>query len=171
MIVQSSPPAAALVFQSERLQDAAEIEALYERVFGPGRFTKVSERVREIAAAAPELSFCAFAGDRLMGVVRLWRVRVGDKPIVFLGPLAVESAERRAGIGQVLVERACDAAAEAGEQVVVLVGDEAYFQRIGFSSAHTGDIRLPGPVDQRRVLARALTPGGDRDLAGVVRAA
>jgi predicted N-acetyltransferase YhbS len=170
MILQTSAPPSALHFQSEKPHDAAEIEALYQRVFGPGRFTKVSERVREIAAAAPELSFCAFAGERLMGVVRLWRVRVGDAPIVFLGPLAVESAERRAGIGQVLVERACEAAAEAGERVVVLVGDEAYFQRIGFSSAATADVRLPGPVDQRRVLARALVPGGDRGLGGVVRA-
>lgn len=168
-MIQSSAPSTALHFQSERPQDAAEIETLYDRAFGPGRFTKVSERVREIAEAAPELSFCAFTGDRLTGVVRLWRVRVGDKPIVFLGPLAVESAERRAGVGQVLLERACEAAAEAGEQVVVLVGDEAYFQRAGFSSATTAKVRLPGPVDQRRVLARALTPGGDQNLDGIVR--
>jgi predicted N-acetyltransferase YhbS len=171
MTIQTSTPSASLVhLQSERPDDASEIEALYERTFGPGRFTKVSERVREFASAAPELSFCAFASGRLLGVVRLWRVRVGNDPIIFLGPLAVESAERRAGLGRILVQRACEAAAQAGERCIVLVGDEAYFQRVGFSAAHTAEITLPGPVDQRRVLARALVPGGDQGLAGVVRA-
>lgn len=171
MTIQTPAPQASLLhLQSERPEDASAIEALYEAVFGPGRFTKVSERVREFAVAAPELSFCAFAGGRLIGAVRLWRVRVGDQPIVFLGPLAVDCAERRAGLGQILVQRACEAARQAGERCVVLVGDEAYFQRIGFSSARTAEIRLPGPVNQSRVLAKPLVAGGDEGLAGVVRA-
>ena len=147
----------ALTLQSERPQDGALVEALVDRAFGPGRFTKVSERVREFATVAPELSICAWSEDRLLGVARMWRVRVGDRPAAFLGPFAVEQGERNAGFGARLIDRACEAALAAGETHVLLVGDEAYFSRVGFSAALARDVIMPGPVDQRRVLVRALS--------------
>ena len=160
----------ALTLQSERPQDAPLVEALVDRAFGPGRFTKVSERVREFATFAPELSICAWSQDRLLGVARMWRIRVGDKPVTFLGPFAVEQGERNAGFGARLIDRACEAALAAGETHVVLVGDEAYFSRVGFSAAPGAHVTMPGPVEQRRVLVRALTPDAG-PLAGPVRAA
>ena len=168
MTAQTLAPAQAPAIQPENPEDSAAVEALVDHAFGPGRFTKVSERVREIAEAAPELSFCAWDGPRLVGSVRQWRVRVGGTPAVFLGPLAVEQGERSAGVGGRLVERACEAAAAAGEAVVLLVGDAPYFQRFGFSAEPAKAVRLPGPVDQRRVLAR--TVGEAVELAGDVAA-
>jgi predicted N-acetyltransferase YhbS len=165
MSAQPLAPPPALILKPESPNDAARIEALLDRAFGPGRFTKVSERVREIAQFAPELSFCAFEDGRLIGVVRQWRVRVGDQPVVFLGPLAVDQDQRSAGVGALLVERACEAAEAAGEACVLLVGDEPYFARVGFSAAAAKDVTLPGPVDQRRVLARSFS---ELSLAGAV---
>jgi predicted N-acetyltransferase YhbS len=92
-------------------------------------------------------------------------VKVGERPAVFLGPLAVEADQRDAGLGGLLVQAACEAASAAGEPAVLLVGDEPYFRRFGFSVAT--DVRLPGPVDPRRVLARA--PAA-LQLAGPVQA-
>lgn len=147
-------PDPALTLVHETPADALAIEALLDRAFGPGRFVKVSERVREFATFAPELSFCAYDAGQLVGVVRMWRVAVGAQPAVFLGPLAVDQDQRSAGLGGQLVERACAAAKAAGEAAVVLVGDEPYFGRFGFEIAP--DVILPGPVDQRRVLALSL---------------
>lgn len=152
MSVSPARPPEAPVLVLEQPEDAAAIESLLDRAFGPGRFTKVSERVREFAAFAPDLSFCAHLDGELVGSVRLWRVRAGDQPVVFLGPLAVEASARKHGLGALLVERACEAAEAAGEAAVVLVGDEPFFGRVGFSVAQ--DVILPGPVDPRRVLAR-----------------
>ena len=160
----------ALTLQFERPQDAPAIEGLLCRAFGPGRFTKVSERVREFATFAPELSVCAWIGERLMGCARMWRIWVGQTPVVFLGPFAVEQGERNAGFGARLIERACEAAKAAGETHVLLVGDEAYFSRVGFAMAPGRDVILPGPVDQRRVLVRALTPDAG-PLSGPVQRA
>lgn len=150
-------------------QDVAAADALIERAFGPGRLTKVSERVREFADFAPDLSFCAWREGRLAGVVRLWRVRVGDTRAVFLGPIAVENDDRSGGVGGLLVAQACAAAKAAGEDAIVLVGDAPYFSRFGFSAALAKDVRLPGPVDQNRVLAAAFTPEGER-LSGMIQA-
>src|SRR3954469_6073264 len=99
MSAQPLAPPPALILKPEHPNDAAQVEALLDRAFGPGRFTKVSERVREIADFAPELSFCAFEDGRLIGVVRQWRVRIGEQPVVFLGPLAVDRDQRSAGLG------------------------------------------------------------------------
>jgi predicted N-acetyltransferase YhbS len=91
----------------------------------------------------------------------MWRAAAGGQPIVFLGPLAVDQDQRKHGLGAMLVERACAAAEAAGETAVVLVGDLPFFQRVGFAVAPA--VRMPGPVDPRRVLARAfaeVTPSG-----------
>ena len=69
----------ALRFSFEHPQDAQAIEALLDHAFGPGRFTKVSERVREIAEFRPELSVCAWEGARLVGSVRMWKVHVAAR--------------------------------------------------------------------------------------------
>jgi len=158
-------PVAGFVIIPEQPSDAAAIEVLLDHAFGPGRFTKVSERVREMAPLRQDVSFCAWDGERLVGCVRMTEVRVGETPVLFLGPLAVELDQRKAGTGGALVERACKAADRAGFQVVLLVGDEPYFTRFGFSSALTAAVKLPGPVDQRRVLAR----GAIAPLSGPVR--
>ena len=161
MSLQPCRPPPELTLVNETTAHGAEVEALLNRAFGPGRFAKVSERVREFADFAQDLSFVAVEDGKLIGSVRMWRVNAGDQPVVFLGPLAVEASERRHGLGAMLVERACAATQAAGEACVVLVGDLPYFERVGFAIAP--DVRLPGPVDPKRVLSRSfgdVTPGG-----------
>jgi predicted N-acetyltransferase YhbS len=160
------PAPAAPSLAVERPQDAPLGDALIERAFGPGRLVKVSERVREFAAYAPELSFCAWRGERLVGVVRQWRVRCGETPVVFLGPIAVDAEERSSGVGGLLVAAAVDAAKAVGEHAIVLVGDVPFFGRHGFAVAKA--VQLPGPVDPNRVLAAALDPEGEQ-LCGMIR--
>jgi predicted N-acetyltransferase YhbS len=172
---QPGAPPPALILQPERPQDGPLVDALIERAFGPGRYVKASERVREFATFAPELSVCAWSGyssleGRLLGCARMWHVRVGGQPVMFLGPFAVEQGERSAGFGARLIARACEAAQAAGESHVVLVGDEPYFSRVGFATAPGRQVILPGPVDQRRVLVRALTAGAG-ELAGPIEPA
>lgn len=152
----TAQPKSKLSILPECPQDNPAAEALIERAFGPGRHVKVSERVREFATYLPELSFCAVLDDQLVGVVRQWRVRVAEAPVAFLGPLAVETGLRGAGFGIALLEKACEAARRAGYAAVVLVGDEPYYARVGFSAAAGAGVELPGPVDRRRVLAKML---------------
>lgn len=170
MSVQPATPLPVLSLQFERPQDGPFVDALIERAFGPGRYAKVSERVREFATFAPEMSVCAWNGERLLGCARMWRVRVGARPVMFLGPFAVELGERNAGFGARLIAKACEAAQVAGETHVVLVGDEPYFSRVGFAASPARNVALPGPVDQRRVLVRALAADAG-ELAGPVEPA
>lgn len=145
---------------------SAAVDALIERAFGPGRLVKVSERVRERARFRPDLSVCAFEAGALVGVTRAWDVAIGDMPVAFLGPLAVEAGARRAGTGAALVEAACQAARADGACAVLLVGDMAYFGRLGFRADLAAGVVMPGPVDQHRVLLRWLAPGEPRAPIG-----
>lgn len=152
----------------ERPADGPEALALVDRVFGPGRYAKSAERLREGNAFLPELSFTAREGGVLVASVRLWPVRVGGRPALLLGPIAVDPAARNRGLGAALVERACAAAARDGHQLIVLVGDPPYFMRMGFEPTTPGAVVMPGPTDPRRILVRALNPGALDGLAGAV---
>ena len=154
---------------AERPEDASLVEALVLRAFGPGRFAKAAERLREGRAPAYDLSFTAWDGRRLIGCARQWTVTVGGAPAIFFGPIAVDEAWRSHGLGAALTERACEAAAAAGHAAIVLVGDMPFFGPLGFAVAP--QVTMPGPVDPRRVLARALAEGGADGLEGLVRAA
>lgn len=148
----------------------AHIVGMTDRAFGPGRYVKTAERLREGATPLRDLSFVAQKNGRLAGSVRLWPIVVksetASETIAFLGPIVVEPEFRSLGLGKQLIRRALDAAGQAGLRAVVLVGDAAYFEALGFGRA---DLALPGPVDPRRVLIHYLQPG--MSLSGeVVRA-
>ncbi|PXA86326.1 N-acetyltransferase [Caulobacter sp. D4A] len=164
-------PQDAPAIEVEAPRHAAAVEALVDRAFGPGRFAKSSERLREGNRKLDDCSFVALRGDQVIGSVRLWPVTIGGKPVAFLGPLAVDATQRSAGLGQALVETACAAAAKAGWKAVLLVGDAPYFARIGFSAAPAAKVVMPGPADQRRVLLKALVSGGDEGFEGRVAVA
>ncbi|MGZ6013636.1 MAG: GNAT family N-acetyltransferase, partial [Caulobacteraceae bacterium] len=140
------------VLKAERPEDLPLVDALVERAFGPGRFAKTAERLREHNTPRRDLSLVAWAGGEAVGCVRLWPIHIGDSPAVLLGPFAVDDAWRSRGLGGQLIAAACKAAERAGDGVVLLVGDEPYFARLGFERVPPGRADLPGPVDRRRLL-------------------
>ena len=163
MTAQASEPDPTVI-DLETEADARAVAALVDTAFGPGRWAKTAERLREHNHPIPGLSLVAREAGRVTGSVRLWPVLIGDTPAAFLGPIAVEDAQRRRGLGAQLVERACEAAEAQGLAAVLLVGDEPYFGRFGFVRSNA---KLPGPVDPRRVLIRMF--GGGAPLEGKVR--
>lgn len=132
------------------------VEALYDEVFGPGRFAKTAERLREGNSPIADASLVAIDSQGLTGVVRVWPVTVGEKGrAAFLGPIAVAERRRGNGVAFKLMERAIGVCREQGYAAVILVGDLDYYDRFGFKPTG-GRFQLPGPVDQRRVLIRDL---------------
>lgn len=154
---------------AERPADAPAVERLILRAFGPGRFAKAAERLREGREPQCDLSFVAWDAGEIVGCVRQWPVTIGGTAALLLGPFAVDPDFRSQGLGSALIVRACEAAADVGHALIVLVGDMPYFGPLGFAVAPK--VTMPGPVDARRVLVRALVSGADSDLAGPVAAA
>lgn len=161
---------AELKIRPERPQDGAAVEALIADAFGPGRFAKSADRLREGRQPVHDLSLVAWSDDRVVGCVRLWDIHIGDTPALLLGPFAVDRTFRSKGLGAFLINAACLAAATAGRRIILLVGDAPFFSRMDFHVAEKGQVVLPGPVDARRVMWRALVPGALDGVAGPVTA-
>ncbi len=52
---------------------------------------------------------------------------------------------------------------------MVLVGDEAYYSRVGFKPVPKGRMTMPGPVDYSRLLVIELVEGAFTDVCGAIR--
>ena len=150
----------AVVVRAASPADLPQMIALHDRVFGPGALTRTAYRVRE---GAPQLSaFCMIAarGDEIIASVRFTEITIGGTSgALLLGPLAVAPEYAGQGYGRKLVADGLAAAKERGLHLVVLVGDEPYYARLGFHIVPQGQITMPGPVDPRRLLAAELSDG------------
>jgi predicted N-acetyltransferase YhbS len=158
----------------ETLEDATHVAALNAESFGPGRFAKSAYRLREGVNPIPSLSFVAVensAKEVLRGSVRFWPIKVGGHEELLLGPLAVQSDQRGRGIGIALMQAGIAAAQTGPWRAILLVGDEPYYTKVGFSRLPPGRVKFPGPVDQNRILGLSLKAGELLTLSGQVRRA
>jgi predicted N-acetyltransferase YhbS len=157
-----------LTILAETANDALAIERLHARTFGPGRFVLSAYRLREHVDHLLELSFTARIGTLLVGSVRQLPVCIGDTPALLLGPLTVEPPFRDRGVGRALLDRALHDAKARGHRLVLLVGDEAYYGRVGFKAIPKGRVTMPGPVNYDRVLVAELVAGAFSDVSGAI---
>lgn len=158
-----------LSISPEKPNDADAIERLHERTFGPGRFVLSAYRIREHVDHLLDLSFTARIGTLLVGSVRQLPICIGDTPALMLGPLTVEPPFRSRGVGRALLDHALADARKAGHRLVILVGDEPYYSRVGFKAVPKGAVTMPGPVDPNRVLVAELVEGAFAGVSGTVR--
>ncbi|HMB11207.1 N-acetyltransferase [Saliniramus sp.] len=158
-----------LTIRPEHPGDHATIDRLHARAFGPGRFARTAFRLREGVDHDLSLSFAAHVGTLLVGSVRLSPVWAGNVPALVLGPLTVEPAFKERGIGGALMRHALEEARSRGEQLVLLVGDAAYYRRFGFAPVPPGRFTLPGPVDPARLLVCPLVTDSSDTARGEVR--
>jgi predicted N-acetyltransferase YhbS len=156
----------------ETPHDNAEVELLYDLAFAPGRTALSSYRLRDGVEPVAELSLLARDEyNAVAGAIRYWPVRVGEAAAaaLLLGPVAVHPTRQGEGLGALLISESLCRAAERGWTRVILVGDEPYYGRFGFSREAALALDYPPPTNPARLLARALAPGAFDGVAGMVR--
>src|SRR5262250_2785555 len=94
-----TPKAAPFAIRAEKASDVVAREALLDSCFGENRHARTCQRLRDGRAPAEGLALSAVVRGRLVGTLRLWHVSAGGIPALLLGPLAVDSAYRKLGIG------------------------------------------------------------------------
>jgi predicted N-acetyltransferase YhbS len=156
------------IFQ-EAESDFSEIEVLLDLTFGSGRNALSSYRYREGVRSISELCF-VFRDefDVLVGVIRFWPILIGFQrlPGLLLGPLGIHPTRQGEGLGEALISKGIDKANETGWSRVVLVGDESYYGRFGFSKSLVKNIYLHDNVSNERFLGNELTTGSMASLRG-----
>ena len=148
-----------------------EIETMLDDVFGLSRQTKTSYRLREGEVPVDGLSFVADdEAGALLGAISFWNLYIGavGTPALLLGPLAVSPAHQGIGIGRELMRHGLAEAAKLGHELVILVGDEPYYSRVGFAKVPDGRLLMPGPVDPGRLLYLELVESALAKARGLV---
>ena len=164
--------------EAERPEHGPAIEALLDLSFGPGRYAKTAQRLREGNSPVPELCYVAFSdegGERhMVGSLSFWPVVIGGVPGLMLGPLAVEPRLRGKGCGIKLMEKGLADAKKLGYRLVILVGagqgdpELQPVQPVGFGPVPYGRLTMPGPVDPARLLYRELDIGAFAHAKGAI---
>src|ERR1700733_7624234 len=162
--------AAPFVIRAERASDVVAREALLDACFGVNRHTRTCQRLRDGRAPTEDLALSVVRKGNLVGTVRLWHVSAGGVPALVLGPLAVDSSCRQLGVGADLMNHALAAAKALGHGAVILLGDEPYYARFGFSGRKTGELSLPGPFERDRLLGLELRDGALDGAFGTIMA-
>lgn len=161
-----------LDIRRETPDDVAEVEYLLDTCFAPGRTALSSYRLRD--DIEPLRDLCLVARDEtraLVASIRYWPIRVGEAggEALLLGPVATHPTRQGEGLGALLIRRSLRLAEQAGWTRVILVGDEPYYRKFGFTREAALKIEYPPPVNPARLLARDLKPGAMAELSGMVR--
>ncbi len=151
----------------ETAEDEAEVEALFDLCFAPGRRALSSYRLRE--GVAPIRALCMILRDetgQIVAAIRYWPVRVGGTPALLLGPVAVHPTRQGEGLAARLIRETLARALAMGHARVMLVGDLPYYQRFGFTKLE--GVEMPPPTNPERILGLALVPGAWEGIKGAV---
>ena len=143
-------------------------EALLDVCFGEGRDARTCQRLRDGRLPAEGLAFSAVVKGKLVGTVRLWHVSAGGRTALVLGPLAVDPACQKLGIGAELMRHAIAEARRLGHGAIILLGDAPYYARFGFAAAKAAELHLPGSFERERLLGLELREGALEGVWGMI---
>ena len=146
-------------FAAAGVDDAASIDHLLDKCFGTDRHQRTAYLLRRGAQPIAGPTMVVREHGQIIASVQYWPVALvndAGRPyaLTLLGPIGVDPDQRGRGIGVELMHKSLAVADALGCGPVVLIGDVEYYTRFGFSADATAGWKLPGPVEQHRVLLR-----------------
>ena len=151
------------------------------RAFGEAQGTEIADLVRDLLAdptAAPALSLIAMEDDRAVGHILFTRARLtgceAPPSAVILAPLAVVPEAQGRGIGGRLIRHGLGRLADAGVDLVFVLGHPSYYPRHGFRPAGILGLEAPYPIPEEHAeawMVQELRPGVIGRVKGTVQCA
>ncbi len=169
-----------MILRRERPADHDAVRGLHRAAFARDPATgaqrapedvveaRLVDELREDAGFLPPLSLVAERDDTVVGHVMATRgwLEPAGVPVLGLGPVGVLPAAQGTGVGTVLVHALLAVAEAAGEELVALLGDPAYYRRLGFRPAAELGVAPPEPAWGGHFQARRL---GESRTGGTFR--
>jgi putative acetyltransferase len=142
-----------MLLRRERPDDVDVIGAIHRAAFAPyapeGGPTIEDGLVVALRADAGWVSALSIVAEDADGVVVGHVVategRLGDAPVVGIGPLGVRPDRQGSGVGGALVHAVVAVADALGYPLVALLGEPAYYRRFGFVPAADLGVEAPDP--------------------------
>lgn len=156
------------IIELQQGSDKVAVEDLLDLTFGKDRFDKAAYSLREGVEAIDDLSFVVRRDGNVIATLRFWPVVIEDADALLLGPIAVLPELQGQGYGINLMKHGLGKAKELGHSRVILVGDEPYYKKIGFSREMALSLSMEGQADESRLLACALSQGAFDGVKGLI---
>jgi len=154
---------ASVAIRAEKYGEAEAIHALHHAEFKGNAEANLVDELRESGEMVRSL--VAEESGKIVGHVLYSRLKVEGVPnAAALGPIAVDLAHQKRGIGGRLIEEAHRLLQKKGEKLIFVVGDPAYYTRFGFSLAEAAKFRTP--YDGPYMMSLKLAP--DAPASGTV---
>lgn len=168
----ADPPRAGAGWRTrpERPGEEAAVRRINLAAFDTPAEAGLVDALRKDAGAwLPGLSHVALAGEEPVGHALLTRCHIDDSPALALAPCAVLPGQQGRGAGSAAVRSVLEAAREAGERTVVVLGHPAYYPRFGFSPCSGFGIAPPAGQEWPDEAFLALSLDSGRPPSGTVR--
>ena len=149
-----------VVVRAEEPRDADAIRRVTEAAFGSPVEAILIDRLRRDGDLV--VSLVAAEGDEIVGHIAFSRLFLeaegGRHAALALAPLSVRPDHQRQGIGGRLVRAGHEAAARAGESLIVVLGDPLYYGCFGYSHARARDFESRYQMAELQALALGPAP-------------
>lgn len=149
--------------RQETESDRHAVNSLVEEAFKTAEHSDGNEHIlvaelRDCDAFIPELSLVATLGDEIVGHIMFTRLSIDNQAHLALAPLSVAPPWQRKGIGGALIKEGHLRARELGYGFSVVLGDNGYYGRFGYTPASKFGIKpLPG-IEDKYYMAVELNP-------------
>lgn len=160
-----------IFIRHEKPKDTKAIRSLLQQAFGRPDEADLVDTLRERGKFT--LSLVAVQGTDVLGHISFSPVTMeSDRETpkaVGLAPLAVLPPYQRTGIGSKLVLAGLEECGRAGHEVVVVIGDPAYYRRFGFSPAKPLGLHCEFDVPDDVFMVMGLSEGLLKGTEGTVK--
>ncbi|MEA5448913.1 N-acetyltransferase [Leptolyngbya sp. CCNP1308] len=160
-----------MIIRAEHPADIASIYQVNAIAFGREHEAKLVDRLRGVPHT---LSLVAVVEDAIVGHIFFSPVTLeesnADRQLFLgLGPVAVQPAHQRQGIGTQLIRQGIEQCRQIGSTAVAVLGDPQFYARFGFIPAEEKALRCEYIVPEGAFRVLELEPGALQNCRGLVR--
>jgi len=160
----------AMLVRAEEQRDHAAVHSVNVAAFGRSAEAHLVDVLRE--QARPYVSLVAEDNGMVVGHIMFSPVSLSSHPalsIMGLGPMAINPAHQRRGIGSALVRAGLAQSQELGFGAVVVLGRPGFYPRFGFSTSDHFDIDCEYEVPADTFMVVELKPDFLRGVSGTIK--
>ncbi len=149
--------------RDETPTDAPAIRRVVEAAFGQADEADLVDALRTSGDVV--ISLVAEDGNQIVGHILLSRLQAPDRCLA-LAPVSVTPSRQNQGTGTRLIEQGLAQAKRDGWRAVFVLGEPAYYERFGFSTAAADKFETAYP--RAYFMALELAPGALANRSGAV---
>ena len=162
-----------MIIRQEKVLDYPAIGHVVKTAFESAEHADGNEhdlvtQLRKSDGFIPELALVAEDNGKILGHIMFTAVTVGDHTGLALAPLSVHPEAQRQGIGTTLMRTAHDKAQQMGFLFSVVLGNNAYYNLVGYQTAKPFGILAPFDVPDEYFMVLFWTKN-THDIKGTVQ--